>query len=90
MALMVTIAGVSVDAEDPCALYGALYAVKVRLLAGEEIDETEIRSPVTHQRLKVARGNIAALDAELARLRDACEKKATGKRTRFAKRIRFC
>ncbi|AID18317.1 hypothetical protein [Rhizobium leguminosarum] len=90
MANMVTIGGVAVDADDPCALYQALYATKIRLLAGEEIDETEIRSPVTHRRIKIARANIAALDKELALLKAACELKTTGNRTRYAKRIRWC
>ena len=51
----VKIAGALVDTDDPCALYQALYAAKIKLLAGEEIEETEIRSPVTQQRLKIAR-----------------------------------
>jgi hypothetical protein len=85
----VKIAGALVDTDDPCALYQALYAAKIKLLAGEEIEETEIRSPVTQQRLKIARVNIAAMDAELRRLHDACEKK-NGRRGRFAKSIRFC
>lgn len=87
---MVTIGDVSVDADDPCALYQALYAAKVKLLAGERIEETEIRSPVTSRRIKVAVSNMAALDAELMRLSSACSAAQTGRRARYAKRMRFC
>lgn len=89
MPTMVMIGGASVDAEDPCALYQALYSAKLQLLAGERIEETEVRSPVTQRRLRVAVTNIAAIDDELRRLSAACEAKH-GRRTRFAKRIRFC
>lgn len=85
---LVTIGGVYVDADDPCALYQALYAAKIKLLAGERLEETEIRSPVTSRRLKVAASNMAALDAELMRLSTACTAK-TGGRARYAKRLRF-
>jgi hypothetical protein len=88
MANMVTIDGHSVDAEDPCALYQALYAVKLKLLAGDRVEEIEIRSPVNQRRLRVAAGNIKALDAELMRVASACSAK-NGRRVRYAKRIRF-
>jgi hypothetical protein len=86
---MITIGGVSVDAEDPCALWQALYSAKLKLLAGERVEETEIRSPVTHRRLRVSVTNMDALDAELARLAQACAAKNGGGRVRYAKRIRF-
>ncbi|TIT24413.1 MAG: hypothetical protein E5W70_03655 [Mesorhizobium sp.] len=88
MATLVKIAGVSVDAEDPCALYQALYAAKLKLIAGERVEETEIRSPVTHRRVRISVGSVAALDAELMRLAAACSAKQ-GKRSRYAKSIRF-
>lgn len=88
MASLTTIAGVQVDAEDPCALYQALYTAKLKLIAGERVEETEVRSPVTHQRVRVAVGNVAALDAELMRLASACSAKQ-GKRSRYAKTVRF-
>lgn len=89
MANDVTIGGTTVDADDPCALYQALYAAKIKLLAGERVEETEIRSPVTSRRLKVAASNMAALDTELMRLSAACSAKS-GNRSRYAKRMRFC
>ncbi|WP_287268417.1 hypothetical protein [Mesorhizobium sp.] len=88
MARIVVIGGVQVDAEDPCALYQALYAAKLKLLAGERVEETEVRSPVTHQRIRVSVASMAALDAELMRLAAACSAK-NGQRSRYAKRMRF-
>lgn len=88
MPTMIKIAGVEVDADDPCALYQALYAAKLKLLAGERVEETEVRSPVTHRRVRLAVGNIAALDAELMRLAAACSA-LSGKRSRYAKSMRF-
>lgn len=84
----IKLAGATVDADDPCALYQALYAAKLKLLAGERVEETEVRSPVTQQRVRVAVGNIAALDAELMRLAAACSARQ-GRRSRFAKTARF-
>ncbi|WP_438752053.1 hypothetical protein [Pararhizobium sp. O133] len=89
MPLLVTLNGAVVDADDPCALWQALYAVKLKRLAGEAIEETEIRSPVTQRRIKVASTNMKDLDAELERLAVACSAKAGGRRTRFAKQFRF-
>lgn len=85
----VVIAGAAVDMADPCALWEALYAVKLRLLAGEEIEETEIRSPVSQNRIRIARVNLSAIDAELRLLQAACEKKQTGKRIRYRKIMRY-
>ena len=85
----VTINGVIVDIDDPCALYQALYSAKLRLLAGEEVEETEIRSPVSQNRIRVARANIGAIDAELMKLAAACHAKTSGKRARFAKGMRY-
>lgn len=87
---IVKINGTDVDTDDPCALWQALYAAKLKRLAGEQVEESEIRSPVTHRRIKVASASMADIDAELARLAEACQKKNGGTRTRFAKSIRFC
>ena len=89
MVNIVPIGGANVDADDPCALYAALYAAKIKLLAGDHIEETEIRSPVTQRRIRVSVANMKMLDEELTRLSAACTLKTTGKRGRFAKRIRF-
>lgn len=87
---LVTIGGASVDADDPCALYQALYAQKLRMIAGERVEETEIRSSVSQRRIKLSAANMSALDAELMALSAACTAKTgNGKRTRFAKSMRF-
>lgn len=88
MPTLVTIAGTQVDQDDPCALYQALYAAKLKLLAGERMEEVEVQSPATRRRLRVAAGNMAALDAELMRLASACSEKR-GVRSRYAKTARF-
>ncbi|NTF87505.1 hypothetical protein G6L46_10250 [Agrobacterium rhizogenes] len=85
----VMINGATVDTDDPCALYQALYAVKLKRLAGEQVAETEIRSPVGQRRIQVSSVSMADLDAELNRLADACSQKNGGARRRFAKSIRW-
>lgn len=84
----VTINGSTVDQDDPCALYQALYAVKLRLLAGEAVEELSIQSPVTRETVVYSAANLKALDAELMRLSAACSAKS-GRRTRFAKGMQF-
>lgn len=91
MPTMVTIGGAAVDVDDPCALYSALYAQKLKMLAGERIEETEIRSSVSQRRIKLSALNMAALEAELMALSAACTAKTSaGKRSRYAKSMRFC
>ena len=84
MANPVTIAGSVVDADDPCALWQALYAVKLKRLAGEEVAEGEIRSAVSTRRFQFANASIAALDKELDALRAQCEAKRNGRPARHA------
>lgn len=84
----VTIDGAPIDIEDPCALYQALYAVKLKRLAGERVEEGEIQSPATRRRMRYATVSIAELDAELARLAGACDAK-NGKRRRGAATFHF-
>ncbi|MDG4877642.1 hypothetical protein P9273_21300 [Mesorhizobium sp. WSM4935] len=88
MATLVTINGVAVDQDDPCALYQALYATKLRMLAGEHVEELSIQSPVTREQMRFSSANSKSLDAELMRLAAACTAKR-GLRSRYAKRIRF-
>lgn len=86
---MIKIGGVTVDSSDPCALYQALYLTKLKLIAGERVEETELHSPATRRRIRIAAASIRDIDNELAALRDACERKTTGRPSRYAKRIRF-
>ena len=90
MANMVIIGGASIDANDPCALYQALYAQKLKMIAGERIEETEVRSSVSQRRIKLSPANMAALDAELMALSAACSAKSGGgRRARYAMSMRF-
>jgi hypothetical protein len=86
---LVKLGGVDVDMDDPCALYQALYAAKLKLLAGERMEETEIRSPVSQNRIRVSVANMAAIDAELLKLSTACTAKTTGRPGRYRKTVRY-
>lgn len=81
----VKIGGAEVDQDDPCALWQALYAHKLKVLAGGAVEEIEVRSPVTQQRTRFGKANLDALDAELTRLQAACQAKQ-GYRRRYATR----
>ncbi|SCM73393.1 hypothetical protein KL86PLE_110049 [uncultured Pleomorphomonas sp.] len=83
----VTVNGQVVDADDPCALYQALYALKLQLIGGESISEIEVQDPVSQRRTRFTSGNLDALDGELLRLSTACTRKTTGRPGRFAKRM---
>ncbi|WP_145964862.1 MULTISPECIES: hypothetical protein [Rhizobium] len=72
---MVKIDGVLVDIDDPCALATALRGVKYKRISGGQVEESEIRSPVMHQRIKVASSSLGDLDAEINRLDDLCRQK---------------
>jgi hypothetical protein len=85
----VKIGSVTIDADDPCALYAVLYAARIKRLAGEQIEESEIRSPVMHQRIKVASSSLTDIDKELVRLQAACQAKTTGCRPTRRMRLRF-
>lgn len=75
MPTMVKIDGVLVDIDDPCALATALRVVKYKRISGGQVEESEIRSPVMHQRIKVASSSLGDLDAEINRLDDLCRQK---------------
>lgn len=75
MPTMVKIDGAMVDIEDPCALATALRGVKYKRVSGGQIEESEIRSPVMQQRIKVASSSLSDLDAEINRLDDLCRQK---------------
>lgn len=85
----VKINGVVVDGDDPCALHQALYAVKLQIIAGERVEEMSIQSPVTREMVRFSSTNMGSLDRELERLSAACNLKTSGRRTRYAKRVRF-
>lgn len=83
----IKINGQAVDADDPCAMYQALYAAKIQMTTGESVTEIEVQDPVSQRRTKFNPASITALDAELLRLSTACSRKTTGRPGRFAKRF---
>jgi hypothetical protein len=85
----VTINGQPVDADDPCALYQALFAAKLRLISGENVEEISLQAPDTRETTRFTAANMAALDRELMRLSGLCTAKTSGKPARYAKRMRF-
>lgn len=85
----VTINGTAVDADDPCALYQALYAVKLKMISTEIVTEMSIQSPVTRETVTFAPGKMEELDKELMRLSAACTQVTTGCRASRRWRLRF-
>jgi len=85
----IKIGAATVDPDDPCALWQAMYAVRLQFVAGQRTEEIEVRSPVSSRRVRFGKADIAALDQELARLAAACDAKNGKPRTRFAKSVRF-
>ena len=75
MPTLVKIDGAMVDMDDPCAMATALRGVRIKRVTGGQIEESEIRSPVMHQRIKVASSTIAQLDTEIQRFDDLCRQK---------------
>ncbi len=82
-----TINGQTVDGDDPCALYQALYALKIQMLAGESVTEIEVQDPVSQRRTVFNKTSQTDLDGELLKLATACTRKTTGRPGRFAKRF---
>jgi hypothetical protein len=80
MANMVTINGASINADDPCALYQALYAAKLRLISGENVEEITLQAPDTREITKFTAANMSALNIELRRLQTLCDGKSVGSR----------
>ncbi|ORE90991.1 hypothetical protein [Aurantimonas sp. 22II-16-19i] len=89
MADPILVGGVSVDPDDPCALWQALYNVKLRFISGERVEEVEIKSAITNRRVRYGKSDMAGIDAEIARLQVLCAEKTGGPRRRYAKRFRF-
>lgn len=89
MTNLVTINGAQVDADDPCALYQALYAVKLKMISTEIVTEMSIQSPVTRETVTFAPGRMEELEKELMRLSAACTAATTGCRPSRRWRLRF-
>ncbi len=74
MTRMVTINRIEVDADDPCALKSALELVRIRIIAGENVEEFSLQSPVTRETVRFSPANMKALEAEIDRLDRACRR----------------
>lgn len=85
----VTINGAAVDADDPCAMWQALYAVKLKMIAGEIVQEMTLQSPVTRETVIFSPGKLASLDQELNRLQAACQAKRSGRRPSARWKLKF-
>jgi len=85
----ISIGGSTVDTEDPCALYDALYNARLRMISGGFVEEVMIADLATTRRTRFSVGNMKALDAELARLKDLCAQATGGRKARFAIRAGF-
>lgn len=85
----VVINGQTVDADDPCAMYAALYSAKIKMMTGGGVEEVMIGDLATQRRTRWGKGDLKALDAELARLQDLCNQASGGRKGRFAIRAGF-
>lgn len=77
---MIKLGGISVDAADPCALYEALYLVKLKLITGEMTGEYSIQSPVTRETVAFSKPDSKSLNEEMDRLQAACKQATSGHR----------
>ncbi|RYC10166.1 hypothetical protein [Ciceribacter ferrooxidans] len=89
MTNMVKIDGVTVDADDPCALWQVLYSAKLKMISGEIVQEMTIQSPVTRETVVFSPGKLGALDQELNRLAAACQAKTSGRRPSRRWQLKF-
>lgn len=89
MAATIKIAGIAVDPADPCALATALEAARLKIIAGESVSETSLRSSVTGETLIFQAANLPALEREIAKQRDLCATKSGGRPPRRAIRAGF-
>lgn len=85
----ITIGGITVDTADPCAMVTALDAVRLRLIAGESVAETQIKSAVTGEMVRFQAADLAALEREIARYRDLCAAASGQRPSRRAIRAGF-
>ena len=85
----VKIAGATVDADDPCAVYAALVKVRLRLIAGESVNDIWLQDFNGQRRTRFSNASIADLDKEIARQKDLCEQSTGSRKARFAIRAGF-
>ncbi|MCG6115094.1 MAG: hypothetical protein MEQ84_07830 [Mesorhizobium sp.] len=80
----IEINGATVDFDDPCAVAKALRKVEITIATGGGVQTTRFGE----DEVRWHDGNLAHLRQLIARYEGQCAAK-TGKRVRFAKRMRF-
>lgn len=75
MVTMIKIAGMAVDADDPCQMKAALEVARGKLALGENVEEISIQSPTTRETVRFSPANRAALEAEIQRYDRLCRQK---------------
>lgn len=80
----VEINGVAVDVDDPCAVAKALRKVELAIVSGGGVSMTRFGD----EEVRFHAGNLTRLREAIDRYERECAAKS-GKRVRFAKRMRF-
>ena len=87
----IKINGVTYTTEtQPCEIAAALRVVRTKRAMGEQLLESEIRSPVSQNRLRLKDVPISELNEEIAYYDGLCAAKTGGTRARYRKTMRFC
>jgi hypothetical protein len=85
MPTMVEIDGASVDMDDPCAVVGALRAAELKIATGGGVVMTRFSAD---NEVRWSRANVDQLSGLIIKYERLCDR-ASGVRSRFAKRMRF-
>jgi hypothetical protein len=87
----IKIEGVTYDVStQPCEIAAALRVIRTKRAMGQQLVETEIRSPVSQKRLRLKEVPPAELNDEIAYYDGLCAAKTGGKPNRYRKTMRFC
>jgi hypothetical protein len=85
MPTMIEIDGIVIDMDDPCAVVGALRAAELKITISGGVVMTRFSE---HNEVRWGRAHLDALADLIAGYERLCERKS-GRRSRFAKRMRF-
>lgn len=87
----IVIQGVTYDVTtQPCEIAAALKVVRTMRAMGQQVLETEFRSPVSQRRIRLKDVPLSELNDEIAYYDNACSAKSGGGRNRYAKSMRYC
>ena len=86
MTNLVTIAGQTVDADDPCALVPVLESIRLKMISGERVTEIFVQDFNSTRRTRYSdlMHDKESLEREIERQRGLCEKKQGKAPRRFA------